>query len=194
MISSRRHRYVISFTFHRELRVKLAIPGALCSEYAGCCGWWGKKISLNRRIPQRPLRLASAPYYMIDVRRLYYYGAASHLLGRPRANVLREILVASPLCLLSELLMLTIDNLVRAKFLHGHPKLSLTGLGQKSLVLGRVLNILCSRVAERMLIESVLCFASLREEVDALSLIKEDLLLIAEVPHHGQIPPILGKF
>ena len=128
---------------------------------------------------------------MIDVLRLYYHGAASHLLGRPRANVLREILVASPLGLLSELLMLTIDNLVRAKFLHGHPKLCLTGLGQKSLVLGRVLNILCGRVAERMLIEFVLCLTSLREEVDALSLIKEDLLLIAEVLHHGQITPIL---
>ena len=45
-----------------------------------------------------------------------------------------------------------------------------------------------------MPIESILCLTSLREEVDALSLIEEDLLFLAEVLHHGQVTPILGQF
>ena len=45
-----------------------------------------------------------------------------------------------------------------------------------------------------MLIEFVLCLASLREEVDALTLIEEDLLLLAVILHQGQIPRVLGKF
>jgi len=72
---------------------------------------------------------------MIDVLRLYYPGATFHLLARPRAEVFREILVAGTLGLLSELLMLAVDDLVRAEFLHGLFKLGLTGLGQESLVL-----------------------------------------------------------
>jgi hypothetical protein len=131
---------------------------------------------------------------MIDILRLYYPGATFHLLARPRAKVLREILVAGKLGLLSELLMLAVDDLVRAEFLHGLFKLGLTGLGQESLILGRILNVLCGGVVERMLIEFVLCLASLREEVDALPLIKEDLLLLAVILHQGQIPRVLGKF